>query len=110
MARQISYGGTLFFVLLLAVLIFDTERRVPAHPAHRAITSSSSARQPVSRPMPERPQQTPAIYIGVGTLPIVSARLQAHRMAGGEAQRLRVVRACPSGAPKGARSRRKAQS
>ena len=30
MARNIFYGGTLFFVLLFAVLIFDTESRIPA--------------------------------------------------------------------------------
>jgi mono/diheme cytochrome c family protein len=30
MARNIFYGGTLFFVLLFAVLIFDTEQRIPA--------------------------------------------------------------------------------
>ncbi len=29
MARNIFYGGTLFFVLLFAVLIFDTEQRIP---------------------------------------------------------------------------------
>lgn len=29
MARNIFYGGTLFFVLLFAVLIFDTESRIP---------------------------------------------------------------------------------
>ena len=30
MARNIFYGGTLFFVLLFAALIFDTEQRIPA--------------------------------------------------------------------------------
>jgi nitric oxide reductase subunit C len=30
MARNIFYGGTLFFALLFAVLIFDTENRIPA--------------------------------------------------------------------------------
>ena len=30
MARNIFYGGTLFFVLLFAALIFDTETRIPA--------------------------------------------------------------------------------
>lgn len=29
MARNIFYGGTLFFVLLFAVLIFNTEQRIP---------------------------------------------------------------------------------
>ncbi len=29
MARNIFYGGTLFFVLLFAVLIFHTEQRIP---------------------------------------------------------------------------------
>ena len=29
MARNIFYGGTLFFVLLFAALIFDTEQRIP---------------------------------------------------------------------------------
>ncbi len=28
-ARNIFYGGTVFFVLLFAVLIFDTEQRIP---------------------------------------------------------------------------------
>jgi nitric oxide reductase subunit C len=30
MARNIFYGGTLFFVLLFAALIFNTEQRIPA--------------------------------------------------------------------------------
>ena len=30
MARNIFYGGSLFFILLFAVLIFDTESRIPA--------------------------------------------------------------------------------
>lgn len=29
-ARNVFYGGTAFFVLLFAVLIFDTEQRIPA--------------------------------------------------------------------------------
>lgn len=29
MARNIFYGGTLFFVLLFAALIFDTEQKIP---------------------------------------------------------------------------------
>jgi len=29
-ARNIFYGGTVFFVLLFAVLIFNTEQRIPA--------------------------------------------------------------------------------
>ncbi|MDC8771282.1 c-type cytochrome [Roseateles albus] len=29
MARNIFYGGTLFFVLLFAALIFDSEQRIP---------------------------------------------------------------------------------
>ena len=28
-ARNIFYGGTAFFLLLFAVLIFDTEQRIP---------------------------------------------------------------------------------
>ncbi len=29
-ARNIFYGGTAFFILLFAVIIFDTEQRIPA--------------------------------------------------------------------------------
>lgn len=29
-ARNIFYGGTTFFVLLFAVIVFDTEQRIPA--------------------------------------------------------------------------------
>jgi nitric oxide reductase subunit C len=29
MARNIFYGGTVFFVLLFVVIIFDTENRIP---------------------------------------------------------------------------------
>lgn len=38
MARNIFYGGTLFFILLFAVLIFDSERRIPARSNAQAIT------------------------------------------------------------------------
>jgi len=38
MARNIFYGGTLFFVLLFAVLIFDTEQRIPERSNAAAIT------------------------------------------------------------------------
>ncbi len=37
-ARNIFYGGTLFFVLLFAVLIFDTETRVPSRSRSAEIT------------------------------------------------------------------------
>lgn len=37
-ARNIFYGGTLFFVLLFAVLIFDTESRIPARSRSAEIT------------------------------------------------------------------------
>ena len=38
MARNIFYGGTLFFVLLFAVLIFDTEQRIPARSKSAKLT------------------------------------------------------------------------
>jgi nitric oxide reductase subunit C len=38
MARNIFYGGTLFFVLLFAVLIFDTESRIPERSKSAEIT------------------------------------------------------------------------
>jgi nitric oxide reductase subunit C len=38
MARNIFYGGTLFFVLLFAVLIFDSERRIPARSNQAELT------------------------------------------------------------------------
>ncbi|MEH0164736.1 cytochrome c [Paucibacter sp. JuS9] len=38
MARNIFYGGTAFFVLLFAVLIFDTEQRIPARSKSGDIT------------------------------------------------------------------------
>ncbi|MBT9455253.1 MAG: cytochrome c [Burkholderiaceae bacterium] len=38
MARNIFYGGSLFFVLLFAVLIFDTEQRIPERSNAAAIT------------------------------------------------------------------------
>lgn len=37
-ARNIFYGGTLFFVLLFAVLILDTESRIPARSNAAEIT------------------------------------------------------------------------
>ena len=38
MARNIFYGGTLFFVLLFAALIFHTEQRIPERSKAVAIT------------------------------------------------------------------------
>lgn len=38
MARNIFYGGTVFFVLLFAVLIFDTEQRIPERSKAAEIT------------------------------------------------------------------------
>lgn len=38
MARNIFYGGSLFFVLLFAVLIFDTESRIPERSNAQEIT------------------------------------------------------------------------
>lgn len=38
MARNIFYGGTLFFVLLFAVLIFNTEQRIPERSKSAEIT------------------------------------------------------------------------
>ncbi|ALT77184.1 MULTISPECIES: c-type cytochrome [unclassified Roseateles] len=38
MARNIFYGGTVFFVLLFAALIFDTEQRIPQRSNAAAIT------------------------------------------------------------------------
>ncbi len=38
MARNIFYGGTLFFVLLFAALIFDTERRIPTRSKSAELT------------------------------------------------------------------------
>ena len=38
MARNIFYGGTLFFVLLFAALIFNTEQRIPERSKSAAIT------------------------------------------------------------------------
>ena len=37
-ARNIFYGGTLFFILIFAVLIFDTEGRIPARSNAAEIT------------------------------------------------------------------------
>jgi nitric oxide reductase subunit C len=37
-ARNIFYGGTAFFILLFAVLIFDTEQRVPERSKAAEIT------------------------------------------------------------------------
>lgn len=39
-ARNIFYGGTVFFILVFAVLIFDTERRIPKRSNAQAITES----------------------------------------------------------------------
>ncbi|MEH0167625.1 cytochrome c [Paucibacter sp. JuS9] len=38
MARNIFYGGSLFFVLLFAVLILDTERKIPERSKAAEIT------------------------------------------------------------------------
>ncbi|MDI4634129.1 cytochrome c [Pelomonas sp. V22] len=38
MARNIFYGGSLFFVLLFAVLILDTEKKIPARSKAAEIT------------------------------------------------------------------------
>ncbi len=38
MARNIFYGGTAFFVLLFAALIFDTEQRIPQRSKAAEIT------------------------------------------------------------------------
>jgi len=38
MARNIFYGGTVFFVLLFAALIFHTEQRIPERSKSAAIT------------------------------------------------------------------------
>ena len=38
MARNIFYGGTAFFVLLFAALIFDTEQRIPERSKSAEIT------------------------------------------------------------------------
>ncbi len=38
MARNIFYGGTVFFVLLFAALIFDTEQSIPERSKSAAIT------------------------------------------------------------------------
>lgn len=37
-ARNIFYGGTLFFVLIFAVLVFDTESRIPARSNAQELT------------------------------------------------------------------------
>ncbi|MBL8309233.1 MAG: cytochrome c [Burkholderiales bacterium] len=37
-ARNIFYGGTVFFILLFAVLIFNTEQRIPARSNAAEIT------------------------------------------------------------------------
>ncbi len=39
-ARNIFYGGTVFFVLLFVVLIFDTESKIPARSNAAAVTSA----------------------------------------------------------------------
>jgi len=38
MARNMFYGGSVFFILLFAVLIFDTERKIPERSNAQAIT------------------------------------------------------------------------
>jgi nitric oxide reductase subunit C len=38
MARNIFYGGTVFFVLLFVVIIFDTENRIPERSNSAEIT------------------------------------------------------------------------
>ena len=38
MARNMFYGGTVFFALLFAALIFDSERRIPERSNAHAIT------------------------------------------------------------------------
>jgi nitric oxide reductase subunit C len=38
MARNVFYGGTLFFVLLFVVLIFNTEQRIPQRSNAAALT------------------------------------------------------------------------
>ncbi len=38
MARNMFYGGTVFFALLFAALIFDSERRIPERSNDHAIT------------------------------------------------------------------------
>ncbi|WP_434064039.1 c-type cytochrome [Roseateles aquae] len=38
MARNVFYGGSLFFVLLFAALILDTEQRIPERSKSAAIT------------------------------------------------------------------------
>ena len=39
-ARNIFYGGTVFFILVFAVLIFDTERRIPKRSNAQALTEA----------------------------------------------------------------------
>jgi nitric oxide reductase subunit C len=39
-ARNIFFGGTAFFVLLFAVLIFDTERKIPARSNATQVTEA----------------------------------------------------------------------
>lgn len=38
MARNIFYGGTVFFILLFAAIVFHTERQIPARSNAAAIT------------------------------------------------------------------------
>ena len=38
MARNMFYGGSVFFALLFAVIVFDTEQRIPARSNAEAIT------------------------------------------------------------------------
>ena len=38
MARNMFYGGTVFFSLLFAAIIFDSERRIPERSNAQAIT------------------------------------------------------------------------
>ncbi len=38
MARNMFYGGSVFFALLFAVIVFDTEQRIPERSNAQAIT------------------------------------------------------------------------
>jgi len=40
MARNMFYGGTVFFALLFAAIVFDSERRIPERSNANAITPS----------------------------------------------------------------------
>ena len=47
MARNIFYGGTAFFVLLFAALIFDTEQRIPERSKSAEITPAVVRGKPI---------------------------------------------------------------